>query len=144
MWKGYSVLQPLIDKINAEDEKKRLDRAWFIEHQQIKKAFAPDLWQSLLRQLASEVESINNSTARRLVFDPAGSTASLRNAETGDRLNLQFDPHTPRVSFQTQGPSGYYVFKVNDDGNGIRFLDPKREAVMFPDELVEALLKYVV
>ena len=138
-------MKSLVDKINAADAARELNRAWFVEQQHIKKNLAPQLWRSLLAVLQEKCGSINKSTKARIVIETINdSEVKLTNAETGAWLHLQYDDGTPCVWFQSPGPSDYYAFKVDDDGSGVKFFDHRNQVALFPDKLAAAFVAMLV
>jgi hypothetical protein len=138
------LLEALCEKLNAARSSAELGKAWFVEQQHIKRAFAPRLWSSLLAQLKDGCELLGRNAGVRLDFSNTISTeARVKNADTALWISLKFDASGPIVWFQTPGPNGHYAFRVDEDGSGIKFLSPKTDSVMFPDELVEEILKHV-
>jgi hypothetical protein len=139
------LLEALSEKLNAARAATDLYKAWFVEQQNIKKAFAPCLWASLSAQIEQGCEQIGRDAGVRLLFDntTAKEEVRIKNATTGSWILLKFDASGLIIWFQTPGPNGHYGFKVNEDGNGVKFLDPKKDEVLFADELVERILKHV-
>src|SRR3954451_2778588 len=100
-----AVMQSLSEKMNAAAAAKEVTKAWFVEHQAIKKALAPSLWSSLLRMLESEREAINKNTATRItVTAVTDNELRFKNTGTGRVLVVKFDSSTPCVWYQTHGP----------------------------------------
>ena len=116
-----------------------------MEQHEIKRSLAPNLWQSLVKGIERECELINQTAAKRIVFDPIGSVeVRLKTSQAGARMTLQFDVSTPCVWYSTAGLSGYLAFKVAEDGREVVFFDPKREVVLFADEAAKYLLRHVL
>lgn len=135
------LLELIIEKLNAAQAAKELNKAWFVEQQQAKKNFAPKLWESLCRQLEHGCETLRaNSKCQLTATLPSNSEIRLNNSASGAYVRLTFDPHTPVVNYSSPGPNGYLVFAVKEDGNGVLFQDPKDERLLHVDEVAERII----
>ncbi len=116
-------LRSLIERCNAEDEKRVIEDFRFMEQQKIKKSLGPRLWEELNKAFVEHCEEISKSSSHNLIAENEGIYfLSVIDRKTGREAVLKYDPDVPCVHYHTPAQKGEFTFRVSSDGNSLDFL----------------------
>src|SRR5438876_336992 len=114
-------LQPIISKLNVDEENRAAESFRFMEEQRIKKAHAPQIWNDLKEKLTKACEEI----PIELRVDSGINKLKIKNLGNGRLLVLSFDPMVPCIL--CDGLRGQQrvilMFEVNAKGTIVSLVD---------------------
>jgi hypothetical protein len=113
-----STIRTLIEKANAEEQRRMIEDSRFIEEQKIRKALGPRKWEELKKEIKQDCEYVAESSPAKMSFESVNANeGELRNLRNGSLLSLSYNGDVPCIFYEGIRASGEITFRVECDGS---------------------------
>lgn len=130
------MLEQVIAKFEAKQEKEQDRTAWRVQEQRILEELAFPLWM----ECRNAIEMSCNKYSKHFYFEVQPDTnAVARSTETHKVLSVEYFPNSHTIAYQVGTITHRYTMRINDNRQAV-ILDQTRDVFKSPQEVADDLL----